>query len=798
MPHVLPLARALIILVGGAALVTFLLHYPHWSRRMATYDDVTGELDRNLAALSLSTGATGSIPEIDVAKKENESARGVGLVYDERMLAHEDPLSDHPEQPARISSIYACLEKFGLAQRCVRVEAREATDGELRSVHTADHIRQMRGISKGGRSMPDMVALAQQYNSIYFNQGSSASALLAAGSLVELALRVARGELGAGAAVIRPPGHHAEADKAMGFCLFNNVAVAAHVLVHHQPELNIKRLLIVDWDVHHGNGVQRMFYRDPRVLYFSVHRYDHGGFYPGGDDGDYPMVGAGAAVGMNVNVPWEGPRHGDAEYLAAWQHVLMPVARAFRPDVVLISGGFDAALGDPLGGCSLTPYGYSHMTHQVRKELAPYWPVLADPVDIPCCSPSPLSPRASRNFIQGEGDWEEKVEPASDGDGQEATRASLAALNVSSSSSDAQLGGGRGGAGGGGAGLEQGVAVPALAPASAGQQARGDTAVPCASPSSQLPEPTSQGSAVDARNEDGPVPEGDERSVDALTAAAAAAPEPFPLLQQQQEEEGAAPAAAAAAVAPVDANADADADAAAAAAAEEASSSSSSYVWYASYGSNMWHDRFMCYIRGGKVAGMDTAVAGCRDQTAPVAAQGMSVPYRMWFGRSKTATWGLGGVCFLDPTPSPHHSAFIRMYLITLEQFNDVVKQENGRSAANERPLLVTLSHVQRLRSSATAAAAAPPPLSLLRTLDVVPGGWYGTVAYLGEKEGAPILTFTCSSEDVAKFYEGHLAVNPPSSRYSFVVAKGLVDHIGLSPEEAHAYIARRSVPLAG
>jgi histone deacetylase 6 len=161
-----------------------------------------------------------------------------------------------------------------------------------------------------------------------------------------LVRRVMAGDLRNGMAIIRPPGHHAEAHHARGFCIINNVAVAAS---HARRALGARRVLVVDWDVHHGNGTQRMFLNDPTVLYFSVHRYDHGRFFPHSLDGAPEAVGAGPGEGFTVNVAWNGPGMGDGEYLEAWRRVLMPIARAFEPDLVLVSAGFDGA--QVRGGC---------------------------------------------------------------------------------------------------------------------------------------------------------------------------------------------------------------------------------------------------------------------------------------------------------------------------------------------------------------------------------------------------------------------------------------------------------------
>lgn len=268
---------------------------------------------------------------------------------------HED---GHPECPDRISRIWAQLTEDGLAQRCLHLPARNATEEELVTVHSTEHVQKMMKL----RTMSDdeLDDKAGAYNSIYFSQGSLESALLSCGSLLELTEAVVQGKVRNGAAVIRPPGHHAEHNCAMGFCLFNNVAVAAAVA---KQKLGVKRILIIDWDVHHGNGTQHMFLEDKSILYVSLHRYDAGCFYPGGPDGHPSCVGKGSGAGFNVNVGWNTRGVGDMEYLMAFYRVIMPIATEYDPDLVFVSAGFDAARGDPLGGCDITPGGYAQMTH---------------------------------------------------------------------------------------------------------------------------------------------------------------------------------------------------------------------------------------------------------------------------------------------------------------------------------------------------------------------------------------------------------------------------------------------------
>jgi histone deacetylase 6 len=270
------------------------------------------------------------------------------LLYDERFLRHRAPY-DHPEHPGRLSAIWKRIEEGGLAARCSRVPARDATPAEIEAVHTGEHRRRIEETANHD--------LLQLDPDTYTCRESALGARLAAGGLVDLVERVLEGEAINGLALLRPPGHHAEADRAMGFCLFNNVAIAARAA----QERGARRILIVDWDLHHGNGTQNTFWDDREVLYFSTHQYP---FYPG--TGAAEEVGTGAARGRTINVPWPAGC-GDTEYLAAFDRVLLPIAREFFPDLVLVSAGFDAAQGDPLGSMRVTPAGYAQMTARLRE-----------------------------------------------------------------------------------------------------------------------------------------------------------------------------------------------------------------------------------------------------------------------------------------------------------------------------------------------------------------------------------------------------------------------------------------------
>lgn len=318
-----------------------------------------------------------SSPLVGAAVGVSAGAAPTGLAYDPVMLKHgcgcgaHGPL--HPEHGGRLQSVWARLLETGLAARAERTRPRKATLDELQAVHTERH-----ALLFGGRARPadprrlQLVRLAcgglgVDSDTAWSEQHTAAAARMAAGAVLDLALRTARGELRNGFAVVRPPGHHAEPGQAMGFCFFNSVAVAARLL---HRRLRVRRVLVVDWDVHHGNGTQQIFYDDPHVLYVSLHRHDDGNFFPG--TGAPAECGSGPGLGYNVNVAWSGgldPPLGDAEYLAAFRSVVMPVAREYDPELVLVSCGFDAARGHPapLGGYQVSAACFAHMTRDLMQ-----------------------------------------------------------------------------------------------------------------------------------------------------------------------------------------------------------------------------------------------------------------------------------------------------------------------------------------------------------------------------------------------------------------------------------------------
>lgn len=208
--------------------------------------------------------------------------------------------------------------------------------------------------------------MGNESDSLYFHKLTWMCACLSAGGAIAACEAVVTGLVKNAIAVIRPPGHHAESTKPGGFCLFNNVCIAAKVCQERHPD-TCRKILILDWDVHHGNGVQEIFYDDPNVLYISLHVHQDGAFYPPGPYGNHLHCGEGAGLGMNVNIPWSKRGMGDGDYMFAFQQIVMPIAAEFNPDLVIVSAGFDAAEGDLLGGCHVTPPCYAHMTHMLMS-----------------------------------------------------------------------------------------------------------------------------------------------------------------------------------------------------------------------------------------------------------------------------------------------------------------------------------------------------------------------------------------------------------------------------------------------
>lgn len=274
------------------------------------------------------------------------------IIRDDRYLEH-DAGAGHPESPGRLRVIHDLLDNE--FPSLPRIAPRPATESELALVHDPFYIQRVADTHGRARSQldPDTGLSEESYE----------IARLAAGGLLNgidalLNPQPAINNPQSAFAFVRPPGHHAEADRAMGFCIFNNVAVAA---AYAREEYGLKRILIVDWDLHHGNGTQHAFYDDPSVLFFSSHQYP---YYPG--SGGIDETGAGKGKGFTVNAPF--PRgFGDAEYFHIYTTVLKPIALAYRPELVLVSAGFDPHGKDPLGGMKVTGEGFAALAAVIRE-----------------------------------------------------------------------------------------------------------------------------------------------------------------------------------------------------------------------------------------------------------------------------------------------------------------------------------------------------------------------------------------------------------------------------------------------
>ncbi len=303
----------------------------------------------------------------DAATSPLPHAARTGLYYDAIHQRHKHPTRKHPERPERVDAVMAHLEAKGLLADGVAMVlggAEAAGYEALAGVHNTHYLQRLKRLESTAPppSMDRLLEEAEQFDSVYLNEATVECARKAAGGLMQLVEAVvSQRRLRNGMALIRPPGHHAEAHHARGFCVLNNVAVAA---AYARRELGVGKVLICDWDVHHGQGTQRMFLDDPSVLYFSVHRYDHGRFFPG--TGAPSVVGEGAGEGYTLNVAWNEGGMGDAEYRRVWTQVLLPVAQAFAPELILVSAGFDGAEGDEMGGCRVTPQGgFGEMTRML-------------------------------------------------------------------------------------------------------------------------------------------------------------------------------------------------------------------------------------------------------------------------------------------------------------------------------------------------------------------------------------------------------------------------------------------------
>ncbi|KAF2312891.1 hypothetical protein GH714_040949 [Hevea brasiliensis] len=579
--------------------------------------------------------------------------RRVGLLYDERMCKHNTPDDDyHPENPNRIKTIWNKLVANNIPQRCVVLNAKEAEDKYLLAVHSKNHVNLIRNISsKQFDSRRNRIAA--KLNSIYFNEGSSEAAYIAAGSVIEVAERVAKGELHSAAAIVRPPGHHAEHDEAMGFCLFNNVAVATSFLLDERPELGIKKILIVDWDVHH-------------------------------------------------------------DYLAVWDQILIPVAKEFDPDMIIVSAGFDAglmlpvygAVGDPLGGCRVTPYGYSVLLKKLM-DFAHGKIVLALEGGYNLDSVANSFLACMEVLLESK-----PIAGSSEAYPFESTWRVIQAVRKKLS-----------------------AYWPTLA-----------DEIPLKLTSHKAPPPHLLISSSDSEDEVDKTP---NIVSDNMVAVVQEITEPLSKLKVEDSH-----------------------DQAATKSVPWRSELSKTDIWHATFGLNMWKRRFLCYIQGGQVDGMGKRCSGSMDKNPPKEILWKTFSHRLFFGHESTRTWGSGGVAFLHPESSVDENTYMCMYQITLEQFNDVLFQENVSSNEMDSPAF-DLADLQSVTNQGSVS------------LEVFKKGWYHNVVYLGKEKDIPILTITCSLSDVESFKSKKLPLCAPCNEYANTLIQGLVEGGQLSEEEA-------------
>jgi len=271
----------------------------------------------------------------------------VGYVYHPIYLKHDT--GEHVENARRLEAIISHLEQTGLKSQLTLIEPRPASMEELSLVHQKQYIEQVQEVARrgGGWLDPDTVTSPDSYE----------AALYAAGGAIQAVEAVMGGELASAFALVRPPGHHATSRQAKGFCLFNNIAIAARYAL---ARYDLERILIIDFDVHHGNGTQEAFYDNPQVMYISTHEYP---FYPG--TGSLEETGVGAAEGTIINIPLSAGC-GDGEYLEVFEQIIVPAAKRFKPQLILVSAGYDAYWADPLALMEVSVTGFGQMARIIK------------------------------------------------------------------------------------------------------------------------------------------------------------------------------------------------------------------------------------------------------------------------------------------------------------------------------------------------------------------------------------------------------------------------------------------------
>ena len=315
-------------------------------------------LNDNTSQISSTTNATNK------SKK-----RKIGFCFDERMLLHRDSKHVHQECPERAMSVYINLVLKELTNKLIRIQCEEAKEEDLLRVHTEEYLNKIKEISENNSKNKNVTNHHLSEKDSYDNFATYESAKLATGSLIEICKNILSKKIEHGYAIIRPPGHHADMSTARGFCIFNSVAVAVKYILNKNDKIKIA---ILDWDVHHGDGTQAIFYNEKNPLFISIHRHDSGKFYPFktgfvGEKGDQN------GVGYNINIPLDtkcaiskGPSCiGDAEYINIFEKIIMPCLTEYNPDIIFISCGYDAGENDFSGCLKCSPFAYAFMTERL-------------------------------------------------------------------------------------------------------------------------------------------------------------------------------------------------------------------------------------------------------------------------------------------------------------------------------------------------------------------------------------------------------------------------------------------------
>ncbi len=284
-----------------------------------------------------------------MTENQTKSGTKTGLVYDDIYLEHKTT-PDHPERPERLVEIVKRLKAEGLYSQLLELKPTPAGLDWIETVHSPDYVERAKNSCENDTGYLDSL-------DVPISARSYEAAVMAAGGMLAAIDGVMEKKVVNTFCAVRPPGHHALEDRAMGFCIFNNVAIGARYI---QKKYGLSSVLIVDWDVHHGNGTQATFYDDPTVLYFSVHQYP---FYPG--TGSRAERGSGKGLNYTINVPLPAGS-GDSVYLKAFEQELRPAAFDFSPDFVLVSAGFDAHENDLLGQMAVTAQGFAKLTEIVK------------------------------------------------------------------------------------------------------------------------------------------------------------------------------------------------------------------------------------------------------------------------------------------------------------------------------------------------------------------------------------------------------------------------------------------------